>query len=771
MADIEISYDNRQVLQAKRDIQDLEKSFNSAYKSAQVFEAAFARTEKMNSYIASLNEVAAANQNIINQNLGVTNSYKSAEDSAASFTEVLRNQEAQARKFTDAFNERAGITGYYKSAAESAEIFEAAAKKESEAWFAQQRRRLAMMRESERIAEIQAFATDRSAGAFGRFGFAAQQAGYQVGDFFVQIQSGTNPLVAFGQQATQLAGLLTLSLNPAVMAWGVALSIAVPLLTAIGAAWMRSNVDGKESNKILEEQTQQYDNLVKKLREYNREKEAERRGLSVEQLTSVTQIEDASEKLLEAKKNLDDLQARFESLKGTVGGGQIASAAAISEFVKSLFGNDAQSQIEEARKKYEEALQTFNELQAKNREEATKTADEMIKQLQDQNDLNTAIKAFGEDSKTVAAIRLSQEKEVFEQKVKSLKLSDAEAQNLIRLWELANNYSEVLAGSSGEVSKQVQEQIDKQQKAADRAIYMKNVFHALAGEASSVSVYVGGWAGLIDNAVEAANRMRGALGRGLPAIPGGPREGGTAAPITSPRPRNRNEMLFDEYFGPDTGSAGVGGGAPTQSALEQLQKQLNLEQELLGTSEAYQRVRQALGDDFAKTQPQVIDGLVAQIEAVEQLKKVEEDRKKIMDTVKSSLEDSFMSMVDGTKSVKDAFRDMARDIIKELYRVLVVQRMVNAISGFVSPTINSAIPMPSTAAPASVSMPKMSAPVSRSLPSANTTVVQNINISGTGDGAYVRSEISKALPQIVGATKSAVIDARRRGGQMAAAFS
>ena len=41
-----------------------------------------------------------------------------------------------------------------------------------------------------------------------KFGMVSQQVGYQVGDFFVQVQSGTSALVAFGQQGTQLAGLL-----------------------------------------------------------------------------------------------------------------------------------------------------------------------------------------------------------------------------------------------------------------------------------------------------------------------------------------------------------------------------------------------------------------------------------------------------------------------------------------------------------------------------------------------------------------------------------
>ena len=41
-----------------------------------------------------------------------------------------------------------------------------------------------------------------------RFGMYAQQAGYQIGDFAVQLQSGTNAGVAFSQQAAQLAGLI-----------------------------------------------------------------------------------------------------------------------------------------------------------------------------------------------------------------------------------------------------------------------------------------------------------------------------------------------------------------------------------------------------------------------------------------------------------------------------------------------------------------------------------------------------------------------------------
>ena len=49
------------------------------------------------------------------------------------------------------------------------------------------------------------------------------------------------------------------------------------------------------------------------------------------------------------------------------------------------------------------------------------------------------------------------------------------------------------------------------------------------------------------------------------------------------------------------------------------------------------------------------------------------------------------------------------------------------------------------------------------------TVVQNINIS-TGVSQTVRAEIVQLMPQIVGAAKSGVLDAKKRGGAYGAAF-
>jgi len=55
-----------------------------------------------------------------------------------------------------------------------------------------------------------ATATQAAGRSVNRGGVLMQQTGYQIGDFIVQVQSGTNAFVAFGQQATQVAGTLTL---------------------------------------------------------------------------------------------------------------------------------------------------------------------------------------------------------------------------------------------------------------------------------------------------------------------------------------------------------------------------------------------------------------------------------------------------------------------------------------------------------------------------------------------------------------------------------
>jgi hypothetical protein len=87
-----------------------------------------------------------------------------------------------------------------------------------------------------------------------RFGMISQQVGYQVGDFFVQVQSGTNAFVAFGQQATQLAGLLP-GLAGAVV--GIGISVGTMFLSA----WDRSRKSAEAAGEAFDGVRQSLDNL------------------------------------------------------------------------------------------------------------------------------------------------------------------------------------------------------------------------------------------------------------------------------------------------------------------------------------------------------------------------------------------------------------------------------------------------------------------------------------------------------------------------------
>jgi len=168
----------------------------------------------------------------------------------------------------------------------------------------------------------------------------------------------------------------------------------------------------------------------------------------------------------------------------------------------------------------------------------------------------------------------------------------------------------------------------------------------------------------------------------------------------------------------------------------------------------------------------------------------------IMQTVEGSMESAFMSMIDGTSSASDAFKSMAAEIIKELYRVLVVKQ----ITGFVTDAIGLATGQ------TGFFDGLAGAPVGRAsggsvmggqgymvgeqgpepfIPAQNGRILSvaqsQAAISGVGGGVTViqnntfgngvnRAEINAMMPKMVEASKAAVLDAKRRGGSYGSAF-
>jgi predicted ATPase len=172
----------------------------------------------------------------------------------------------------------------------------------------------------------------------------------------------------------------------------------------------------------------------------------------------------------------------------------------------------------------------------------------------------------------------------------------------------------------------------------------------------------------------------------------------------------------------------------------------------------------------------------------------------LADAVGASMTNSFMSIVDGTQSTKDAFKSMASDIIKELYRVLVVQQMVGSIAtatskgsgllGFIGGL--AGLKGPTTKASGGALQAGQASVVGEQgreifVPSTSGRVLsvgQAQSAAGLGGGGNItvvqhnsfgagvsRAEINSMMPKIVETTKAAVLDAKKRGGSYGSAFA
>ena len=154
----------------------------------------------------------------------------------------------------------------------------------------------------------------------------------------------------------------------------------------------------------------------------------------------------------------------------------------------------------------------------------------------------------------------------------------------------------------------------------------------------------------------------------------------------------------------------------------------------------------------------------------------------IGDTLQSSMEGAFMSMIDGTATAEDAFRSMAKDIISELYRVLVVQQLVGQFEpggGGILGGIFGAVMGRASGGPVSAGKPYMVGEHGRELfvpqSAGRVLSVAQTKNAGSFGGVVINQEITvnqggadippeRLFREIRVAATDAVADAMQRGG-------
>lgn len=555
-----------------------------------------------------------------------------------------------------------------------------------------------------------------------QFGMVAQQVGYQVGDFFVQVQSGTSALVAFGQQGTQLAGLL-----PGLA--GAILGIGISLGTALVAAFLRYREEADKATVSIMRLSEAQKELNVSASSYSSKIDMLKFGVDTEQevvaLKESIRLKSELEKLNTEYRNTDSLSRRQAiAEEALLLKDQLSKNQALLNTLASKRAElDILNLISEARRQEAEAY-------ADTVEEANKLKDSIGQAHLEALGLSQVPLEAGINAAAEAARLLSDR----------LGISLDKATGLIQLTAQQN-------------------------------------LEAMKFEFSS-----GG------QALQRYGSRGANVGAGMPMI------GSDGIPML-----------------PSTGNGGGGGGGvASPDALEALLKRVELEKELLGTSEAYKEVMQAIKGSDKEYSDAAIQGAVARLEAINKEKEALQQMQSLQQSVADTIGDGLMSIVDGTKTTKEAFRDMARDIIRQLYDVLVVQRLVGnaqngtGIAGLIGglfanggafsagrqiqayanggvvggptyfPMAGGKTGLMGEAGPEAIMPLKRGrgGKLGVSVEGASGSVVVNntINVTGGSDPAAIRAEVAKLMPQITSATKSAVIDARRRGGQMKAAF-
>ena len=717
------------------------------------------------------------------------------------------------------------------------------------------------------------------------FNTSMQQAGFQIGDFAVQMQSGTNIAVAFGQQMSQLLGVFG--------ATGAIAGAGVAIATAFIAPLIQSRDEAKNLQK-------EFQNIVTAL-DNNADKSA--RLIELGYAGPLEKARKTALTVLETFKKIDQERARQAfagsalELTGTLetaltgarlksGGGLrvpftnriIGEGSSAASLLGSSRGNKQEQQIAK------ELIRDINELQLlileASRGPAEGLAQRAVELFNSVSTNSAATKDFVEQFKevlTTSGLFAQAQSEITAEQEKQREIAEATNEataESVRLSKEAHR----LAVEENNRRIEYQERIARFNREGDIALAIKTYEERKRQEEEAHKLFIKNAElrykaekRVYDNALTTAaqiykDRKKAEEDFAKDYLDSHDRryriekkrrdlELADAVGIYKRRMKAEEKALKESYeerariaksqemrnaasfmAGPLAIDMGMLADAArlrqkilddeqktfqgVEDHITTLEQRLSKERQLQGVAkddlsltEALIDARHKYGEVATEAQMKVIEETLRLIDVELRHKKVVEEVKarqeELSESLGSALEDAMMSIVDGTATVKDAFKEMAAAIIKDLYRVLVVQQLVASFETATAPFTsflaginangnafsrgnritayaNGGVVGGPTYFPMSGNRvglmgeagPEAIMPLSRGkdgklgvqASGQGVTVNQNINIS-TGVQQTVRTEIKSLMPQIAEASKAAVADAKRRGGSYGRTFS
>ena len=614
----------------------------------------------------------------------------------------------------------------------------------------------------------------RAGKSMNRFGMYAQQVGYQVGDFFVQVQSGQSALVAFGQQGTQLAGLL-----PGVTGAVVGISLAV------GTMLLRSFLESTKASKDAATGFSDFEASLKSAKEetkgFAQELMLLEKGFkSVEEAALNRVLMDAKEALAVKEKTLATKTGGHDLRNAQL---KVAAAKkAVSVAQEELDVHRDSRDLLADKKSQQQQIEMFLKAQQRIRNEngdimqdeldkSKELTEEYNKQwrgLSDKTDLLQLEKVHGSDSLVYLTEQSRLREEAYKTQLEASGLSEDHVGSLVSLNQEMEKFNLELSAST----------LLSMRLARNLETAASFNTGGVGGEFSNVPTGLDAFGGKGNYKYDESSKFK-------PSKPKKKKSGGGKDP--------RKQLA--EY-------------------LESKRQELELETKLVGIFGDERDIQTELFNIKSKYSKVITPEQRKELENILRLTQAERERQvaleetaaqqqQLADLIGNSMEKSMMGIVDGTMSVKDAFKSMAADVIKELYRVLVVQKVVAAAKGFfgfadggafsggsqVQAYANGGVVNgPTTfgmsggktglmgeAGPEAI-MPlkrgsngKLGVQMEGGGGGDNIVVHQNFNFQSNGDDS-IKKLIAQAAPQISAMTKSSLLNDRRRGGATKAAF-